>query len=414
MSDPTITCPKCKTEIKLTETLTAPLLEAERKRYREHLDKETEKLRLREKEAEAALNNVAAEVERQVREQRATIAAEEAKRARLVLESDIQAQSVENNALKEALLERNRKLEEAQKAQAELVRKERQLEDAQREMNLTIEQRVSDAAAEIRNRAKQEADETWHLKHRESEQRISQMQTTIDALKRQAEQGSQQMQGEVFELELEETLRREFPIDVIEAVAKGQSGADLVHRVCIPSGPVGAILWEVKRTQSWSDGWLPKLRNDLRSAGADIALIVSHALPKDCHSFELRDGVWVTSPKCALPVAVALRETLIAVGAARASSEGQHTKMELIYDYLTGPRFRHRVEAIVEQFTEMHTDLERERRVITKQWAKREQQIRSVLNTTAGMYGDLQGIAGRSIQEVEGLSFELLSGPEPD
>jgi hypothetical protein len=173
-------------------------------------------------------------------------------------------------------------------------------------------------------------------------------------------------------------------------------------------------LWEVKRTQNWTDGWLAKLRADLRAAGADVAMIVSHVLPKDIHSFDFRDGVWITSPRCAIPLAVALRELLIAVSAARVAGEGQMTKMEMMYGYLTGPGFRHRIEAIVEQFTEMQSDLERERRAITKMWSKREQQIRSVLESTAGMYGDLQGIAGQSIKEIEGLSVELLAGPDED
>jgi hypothetical protein len=414
MSEATITCPKCKTEIPLTETLTAPLLEAERKKFRDHLDREVGKLRQREAELEKATQNLDTQVEQRVEAVRSKIAEEEAQKARQVLQSDLTARTAEIQTLKETLQNRDEKLAEAQKAQAEIVRKERELEDAKREIDLTIEKRVSASAAEIRSRVKQEADESWQLKNRESEQRISQLQTTIDTLKRQVEQGSQQLQGEVFELELEETLRRQFPIDTIEPVAKGHSGADVVQRVCTPSGPVGAILWEVKRTQNWTDGWLAKLRADLRAAGADVAMIVSHVLPKDIHSFDFRDGVWITSPRCAIPLAVALRELLIAVSAARVAGEGQMTKMEMMYGYLTGPGFRHRIEAIVEQFTEMQSDLERERRAITKMWSKREQQIRSVLESTAGMYGDLQGIAGQSIKEIEGLSVELLAGPDED
>jgi hypothetical protein len=131
-------------------------------------------------------------------------------------------------------------------------------------------------------------------------------------------------------------------------------------------------------------------------------------------TFGLVDGVWVTAPQCAIPVAIALRELLTSVASARQSGEGQKTKMELVYEYLTGSRFRHRIEAVVEQFTEMQIDLDRERKAMTKLWARREQQIRTVVESTAGLYGDLQGIAGRSIQEVEGLSFQLLDGPSEE
>jgi len=210
-------------------------------------------------------------------------------------------------------------------------------------------------------------------------------------------------------IEVEERLAANFPFDRFEPVPKGEFGGDLVQRVVSNSGKEsGTILWEMKRTRNWSQGWLPKLRNDLRLAGADAAILVSHALPDGIETFGLTEGVWVAAPHCAIPVALAIREILVSVAAARQSGEGQLTKMELVYQYLTGPRFRHRIEAIVEQFTAMQVDLDRERKAMTKLWARREQQIRCVVESTAGMYGDLQGIAGRSIQEVEGLNFNLL------
>jgi hypothetical protein len=153
------------------------------------------------------------------------------------------------------------------------------------------------------------------------------------------------------------------------------------------------------------------LREDQRAAKADVALIVSQALPKGLQTFDYIDGVWVTDPKFAVAIAVALRESLLALSTARLAAEGQHTKMEMIYRYLTGPRFRHRIEAVVERFAEMQADLDRERKAMTRLWAKREEQIRGIVETMAGLYGDLQGIAGRSLQEIEGLEVPLLDGP---
>jgi len=294
-----------------------------------------------------------------------------------------------------------------------LIRKQRELDDAKRELDLTVEKRIQEGLQATREQARREAEESLSLKVREKEETINAMQRQIDDLKRRAEQGSQQLQGEVQELELEQLLNAKFPMDLIEPVPKGVHGGDVVHRVNGPLGQsCGTILWESKRTKNWSDGWLVKLREDQRAAKAEIAVIVSQALPKEVDTFELIDGVWVTHPRAALPVAVTLRHTLLEVSLARQSSEGQQTKMELVYQYLTGPRFRQRIQAIVEAFSTMHEDLGKEKRAITKQWAKREEQIERVMGATVGMYGDLQGIAGRSLQEIEGLGLQVLDAPD--
>jgi hypothetical protein len=239
------------------------------------------------------------------------------------------------------------------------------------------------------------------------------MQKQIEELKRKAEQGSQQLQGEVLELELEWLLRARFPQDRIEPVPKGEFGGDVLQRVVGPLGQAcGSILWESKRTRNWSDGWLAKLREDQRRAKAEIALIVTQAMPRDTQAFDLIEGVWVAEQRCALPVAIAMRQSLIEIAAARQASEGQQTKQELIYQYLTGPGFRHRVEAIVEKFGELREDLDRERKFMQKQWAKREQQINGVIASTVGMYGDLQGIAGSAIKEIDGLDMPLLEAAQ--
>ena len=162
----------------------------------------------------------------------------------------------------------------------------------------------------------------------------------------------------------------------------------------------------------WSDRWLPKLREDQRNAKAEIAILVSQALPKNVDSFDLIDGVCVSHPRLAFPVATLLRQSLIEVAQARQISEGQQTKTELVYEYLTGSQFRQRVEAIVEAFSTMRDDLEKERKVITRQWAKRDVQINRVMQATVSMYGDLQGIAGKTLQEIKGLELELLEVDE--
>jgi hypothetical protein len=310
------------------------------------------------------------------------------------------------------LAERDAKLAEAQQAQAEAIRKQRELDDAKRELDLSVEKKVQASLATARAQARQEAETDLKLKMAEKEQTITAMQKQIEDLKRRAEQGSQQLQGEVQELELEGVLKRSFPTDLFTPVAKGEFGGDVVHAVARGAGAVcGTILWESKRTKNWSDGWLGKLRDDQRAAKADLAVIVTQTLPKGVETFGHVDGVWVTSTRTFLPLAVALRHTLLELALARQAGEGQQTKMDLVYRYLTGPRFRQRVTAIIEKFEEMSADLVKERATMTKLWARREMQIQAVLAATAGMYGDLQGIAGQAIESIEALDVSRLAGP---
>lgn len=416
MSDATVVCPNCQTEIKLTESLAAPLLESTKKAYEQKLVEAEGRIQqressLREQQADLvkAKEKIEDDIAQRVLAARTAIAEEEAKKARKALSIDLDQKSREISELQEVLKTRDEKLAEAQKAQADLIRKQRELDDAKRELDLTVEKRVQESIAQVRDQAKKEAEDGLKMKVAEKEQTIVSMQKQIEELKRRAEQGSQQLQGEVSELELETLLRSKFPIDTIEPVPKGEFGGDVLHRIVSSVGQAcGSILWESKRTKNWSDGWLGKLRDDQRTAKADIAIIVSVTLPSGVESFDQIDGVWVTSPRTAIPVALALRHTLIECHLARQSTEGQQTKMELVYQYLTGPRFRHRVEAIVEKFADMQGDLDKERKTMMKLWAKREEQIRCVIESTAGMYGDLQGIAGKTLQEIEGLDVKLI------
>lgn len=416
MAEPTIICPKCKNEIKLTESLAAPLIESTRRDYEKRLAQKDVDLASREtslKEREQALEKsketVDAQVAEKLQSERAKISADEARKAKLALSNDIEQKTKEVADLQEILKQKDEKLTEAQKAQADLLKKQRELDDAKRELELTVEKRVQENLAATRQQARKEAEDELKLKVSEKEQTIAAMQKQIEELKRKAEQGSQQLQGEVQELELETLLKTKFPRDTVEPVPKGEHGGDVLHRVIGPLGQIcGTILWESKRTKNWSDSWLAKLRDDQRRAKAEIAVIISHAVPKDIETFGLVDGVWISNPQCAIPVAIALRHTLIETATARLASEGQQTKMELVYQYLTGPRFRQRVQAIVEAFGAMKEDLDKEKKAILKQWAKREEQIDRVMQSTVGMYGDLQGIAGKTIQEIEGLEFKAI------
>lgn len=421
MTEPTITCPNCKTEIRLTESLAAPLIAATRRQFEQQLAQKDDEIAkreqgVREREKQIAETKrkldeqVADQVAAQLKEERARVIAEESRKAKLASAAELENRARELAELQEVLKVRDEKLAEAQQAQAELIKKQRELDDAKRELELTVEKRVQAGLEQTRVKARQEAEEGLKLKVMEKEQTISAMQKQIEELKRKAEQGSQQLQGEVLELELENLLGARFPADMIEPVPKGEYGGDILQRVHNLSGQrCGTILWESKRTKHWSDSWLAKLREDQRAAKAEIAIIVSQALPREVETFALIDNIWVIHPKAILPVATVLRHTLVEVTSARQSSEGQQTKMELVYQYLTGPRFRQRVEGIVEAFSTMQEDLDKEKKAITKQWAKRETQIERVMQSTVGMYGDLQGIAGKTLQEIGGLDLPAIS-----
>jgi hypothetical protein len=239
------------------------------------------------------------------------------------------------------------------------------------------------------------------------------MQQKIEELRRRSEQGSQQSQGEVLELELESLLRNKFLTDIIEPVAKGVSGADVTHKVVGNTGEhCGTILWEFKRTKNWSDGWLEKLREDRNKAKANVCIIASQSLPDTIKSFGIIDDVWVVHFNYIIPLASLLRKGLVELSAVRQSKVGQQTKTEMMYSYLTSNEFRLRVEAVVESISNLKEDLDTEKKAILKQWAKREKEINKAIEAIVGMYGDMQGIAGKSLPEIKGLGFEGLEDKE--
>lgn len=412
-----------KREIDLTiEKRVQSIVKATREQYeRELADKEAE-IAAREKstqdqllEVERAKASIDEQVAAQLADQRAQIAAEEAQKVRLLFNHELEDKSKALADAHEILRDRDAKLAEAQNAQAEVLKKQRELDDARRELELTVEKRVAASLADVRSKAKLDAEEGLKLTITEKEEQINSMKRQIEDLKRKAEQGSQQLQGEALELELESLLRSKFPLDSIEPVPKGEFGGDVVQRVLGPNGvSCGTILWESKRTKNWSDGWLAKLRDDQRQAKAELAVLISDVLPKPVEAFGQVDGVWVTERRCAIPVAIALRQLLIELRNSRQVQEGQQTKMELLYRYLTSPRFRQRIEAVVEKLGDMQADLAREKKATIRLWAKREAQIQGIVEATVGMYGDMQGIAGQAMQEIPAIEVPLIDASPSD
>jgi hypothetical protein len=430
MTDIKIDCPHCHQSFKLNETLAAPLVEETRRKFEKEFEGKEGELEARLKvfeeqqkqtaKAKKQLDKERADIVRlkeemaeqvaeQVAEQRDTIAKEEAKKAKQKYDEKLAEQSVERQELEASLKEKDKKLAEARKAEVEFLKMKRELDDKLKAADVEVEKRLAEAIAPEREKAKKEAEDAVHLVLAAKDKLLDDAKSQIDEMKRKMAQGSQQLQGEIQELDLEKRLRDTFPRDTIEPVPKGQFGGDAIHRVLSPQGQVsGTILWESKNTKSWGGGWPDKLKHDQRAAKADIAVIVTRAMPQGIETFGECDGVWVTTPSLAMAVAAALRLTLTEAALARRASEGQQDKMAILYHYLTGPHFRQRVEAIKDAFTTMQDDLNSEIRAINKQWAKRQQQIERVMVSTVGMYGDLQAIAGRTLQEIEGLEMKAL------
>jgi len=404
VNDATIRCPKCQTEIPLTEAMAGPLLEAERQRHAAEIQKNVAEVSRREEKVRAAWDGIEATIDQRVNNRVTAEVDRQQKEIKRTYEEQYEKILHEQGDLQSQLADRDRKLAEAQQAQAAAVRKSRELDEARRELELTVAKRVTEEANAARSQIRLEVDEENRLRVAEKEHVISQMAAQIDDLKRKAEQGSMQLQGEVQELDLERELHLAFPVDTIEPVGKGIHGADCLQLVATVAGVAGGILWESKRTKNWGGDWLAKLRDDLRAnKRADVAVIVSRVLPDEVKTFGLVENVWVTAPAYAVPLAAALRATLTGLAAVRAANVGQREKAVLVYQYLTGPGFRSRVEAVVERFTEMRDDLDRERKFTLRQLAKREEALGQVVSSLAGLYGDLQGIAGKTVADGLGL-----------
>lgn len=381
MSEPLIKCPSCGAEFPLNDAALAPILEDANRHFESRLKKESER-----------------------------IASEAAAKAEHDLKAALAERSEALDKLQEQVNLKEQKLAEAQKQQAEALVLKMALEDEKRELDLTIQKGIQEGIETAREKAKKDAEEALSLRLKEKDLLIESLTGKIDEMKKKAEQGSQQAQGEVQEIALEEALRTEFPIDVIEPVEKGVRGADCIQRVRNDAGQLaGSILWESKRTKNWGADWLVKLRADQREVGAEIAILASQAMPEAGEVLTYVDGVWVCAFSLAIPLAKVLRPLLHEIARSRQVTSGQKTKTEMIYAYLTGSQFRQRVEAIVEAFTSMKADLDKEKRSLMAHWAKREKELEKVLSATTGMYGDLLGIAGAEISEIERFDLAQLT-----
>lgn len=416
MNEFKITCPNCEEEFELTETLAETAVAemrkqvlAESKKREDSLVEREEKISASEADLTRSKANIASEVARQVSDEQKKIKKQAEKEAK----ADV-ATEVEDLEKKLAAETKQRK-----KAETEELRLRNEAEDLAKdkdEWDLEKKRQLEKERKTIKSEVQKTVDEETRLKLAEKDKTIADMEKKVIEAQRTAAQGSQQTQGEVLELDIQDALERKFPLDEIEEVKKGQRGADIRQEVySAPGVRAGTILWETKNAENWGADWIQKVKQDARDSKAEIPVIVSTVLPKGVRVFGEVDGVWVCEPAFATVIGVALRTGLVEASDARRASEGAATKAERLYQYMMSPEFRSWLEGIAEPFQQMQSDLVSEKRTMYARWNKREKQLERVMTSVAGLSGDLQGIAGDELPELpfsdeDALAIEQVEG----
>ena len=401
-----ITCPKCGEEIPLTDALTGKIKQEMRSEMEQEIKKKEAEISKKEKDLKEARENMNEEVKKKVETEKVAMWKKAQKAAEEKQEKELLDLKSQNE-------EKNKKLAEATKNELELRKKTRELEEKDKQRELEMERKMDKERQKMAEKMKEEMGEESRKKISEKDQQIEQMKKTIDDLKRKSEQGSMQVQGDAQEEALKALLKENFPMDDIQDVSTGVRGADLIQKVRSNFGQdSGIVLWESKITKQWSDSWIAKLKDDQVNAKADIAILITATLPNGVKNFTQINGVWVVNFTYALSIISAIRFHLIELKRTEKALEGQDEKMRFLYQYLSGAQFKNRIENIVSAFDNMKSDLEKEKRALTKYWAKREKEIERVVLNTTGMYGDLQGLIGASLPTIQ--SLELPSGEEDE
>ncbi len=409
MSEQKIKCPNCDFEIPLTDTLVKQTEKALRTKIANEnaskeadLERQSKFLNKRAKNLEEEKSKINEEVQYQLKAQTEKIADQE--RTKILAE-----QSNKTEALEQELSEQRAKISAANKLELELRKQQRDLEDEKNNLELKVQRTIDQERKSILAKAKEEAAEEQFLKMEEKNEILASMKRTIDDLKRKAELGSQEAQGEALEKNLQESLQQAFTYDKFSEVKKGIRGADIIQTVYNSAGKIcGTIIWELKHTKLFAQSWIDKLKKDQQASNSDIAVLMTVTLPKEIENFGIYQNVWVTDYKSTLGLATALRGGLIEVTKQKAISSGNASTKQLIYEYVTGREFSMHIQVIVSAFARMQEELETEKRAISRIWKKREKQISNVLNNISGMRGSIEGISQKALPKVSMMSLEEI------
>lgn len=416
-----IKCPSCGTSIDVQDILAHQLeaeikqkyqsqLASERHRYEQEqakLQQEREAFEQKKKQENELFQQ---RLDNKLREERKAI--EDRLKAKLETE-----QADQFKALQQELNDKSEQIKDLHRAKADIERLKREKDELKEAVELDLQRKMNEQLLTERERIKKLEEEKNELKLRELQKQLDDQKKLTEEMKRKQEQGSMQLQGEVQELAIEEWLSAQFPLDSIEEVKKGARGGDCIQVVNTHQRVgCGKIYYESKRTKDFQPSWIEKFKTDMREKGADVGVLVTDAMPAGLERMGIKDGVWICSYEEFKGLCAVLRETVIQIGLAVASQENKGDKMHMLYDFLTSNTFRMQVEAIVEGFSCMKSDLEKEKRAMQRIWKEREKQIDKVVTNTIDMYGSIKGIAGNAIQPVQALELplgDLLDGEEP-
>jgi hypothetical protein len=421
-SDEAILCPKCAESFPLHQGITKQTIQRYEKEFDEASEKREQEIRedirkdeerrakrtYLEKQSELLEQLQASEAALKKAEASVGKAADEA-RARAILDFE-----AEKNALAQDLAGKDAAINEFRANELALRKDKQTLQQEKDNLELQVQRRIDQERQAIQEQASKTEAERFHLKEAEFRKKLEDAQRNVEELTRKLERGSQQLQGEVFELEIEQVLRTSFPHDTINPVRKGQRGADVLQIVHTTTGQhCGTIIWEAKRAENWSDKWIQKLKDDQLEAKAELAVIVSTCMPDgNDEPFLVQSGIWIVKEQSVKPIAQTLRLMLIDAYNLKLANTGKSEKVEALYDYLCSPQFAQRVRAVVDTFSTMKRDLDREKGSMMTLWKKREVQIERVTANMSGMVGELQAIASESLPQLESIDLLSLPGSE--
>jgi hypothetical protein len=414
-----IKCPECGHEFDISDVLYDQVEHELKKQYEARLQQERDRFR---KESEK-LSQQAEQLAKAQAEQRETV--EKAVRDRLKAEKKEMAEKIsadlrdeqaeQMKALQDELVAKSKQLRGLHKAEADIERLKREKAEVESKAEAEMERKLSQSLADERQKIRESEEEKSAKKVTERDQLIRQLNEQLEIMKRKAEQGSMQLQGEVQELIIEDWLATQYPLDTIEEIKKGARGADCLQTINTRSAVnCGKIYYESKRTKAFQPSWIEKFKADIREKGASIGVLVTETFPVGMNRMAYRDGIWICSFSEFKGLSSVLRESLISMHRVLAQQENRGDKMSLVYDFLTSNEFRLQVEAIVEGFTQMKTDLDSEKRAMASIWKKREKQIEKVLLNTSDMYSSIKGIAGTAVPAVQQLELPTADEVEED
>ncbi len=414
-------CPNCQAPIDVNEALYKQIelenqsrflaqqkefekeVKEKRAQYQSHfkmLEQKEEALKEREKEQKAKFDDAVKQASAlALQDERAKIIEEARKNAFLEQQKGLEL-------LQKELDEKSKQVQELHQKEAEIERLKRENNEAESRLKAENEKKLNEKLETERERIEKALHEKNELKFKQQEEQLEMLRNELKNAQRKAELSSQQFQGEVQELAIEEFLRQKFPLDCIEEIKKGQRGGDCIQVVHTREFQnCGKIYYESKRTKEFQKAWIEKLKSDMREIGADVGVIVSEALPKEMERMGLFEGVWVCSFEEFKGLSAVLREGVIQVSLAKKSQENKGDKVNLLYHYLTSSEFSMQVSAIIEGFEQLRAELEKEKNAMARIWKSREKQIEKVFEGTINMYGSIKGIMGNAIGQVKALGL---------